>query len=233
MMESLPTDWRSILGGPSVAGSFRSLDGFLERERAEHEVYPAVNDVFAALRLTPFRSVRAVILGQDLYHRPGQAHGLAFSVPSGVAHPASLRTILRELETDLGRAVPADVSLERWARHGVLLLNVVLTVRRGCPGSHAHRGWENLTGAIPCGGGGQTRTDCLHALGGSSAGTGEAERHRPVAAHRYRVHAPLAPIREAGLSQRRAVSGQCAVSTLERRAEAARPTQNRVGADDR
>jgi len=93
------------------------------------------NDVFGALRLTPFRSVRAVILGQDPYHRPGKAYGLAFSVPSGVAHPASLRTILRELETDLGRAVPADVSLERWARHGVLLLNVVLTVRRGCPGS--------------------------------------------------------------------------------------------------
>ncbi len=89
-----------------------------------------------------------MILGQDPYHRPGQAHGLAFSVPPGAPRPPSLRTILRELETDLGRAMPEGASLEPWARRGVLLLNTVLTVRRGCPGSHAHRGWEGLTGAI-------------------------------------------------------------------------------------
>ncbi len=148
VLELIPADWRSVLGGQLADRSFRSLDAFLARERAEFEVYPPAGDVFAALRLTPFATVRALILGQDPYHRPDQAHGLAFSVPPGVAHPPSLRTILRELETDLGRAMPEGASLEPWARHGVLLLNTVFTVRRGCPGSHAHRGWEGLTGAI-------------------------------------------------------------------------------------
>jgi uracil-DNA glycosylase len=148
MLESIPFNWRSVLAGQVDDQSLQALAAFVARERAEFEVYPPVGDVFAALCLTPFGSVRAVILGQDPYHGPDQAHGLAFSVPPGEAHPPSLRTILRELETDLGRATPHDVSLEPWARHGVLLLNAVLTVRRGCPGSHAHRGWEGLTGAI-------------------------------------------------------------------------------------
>jgi uracil-DNA glycosylase len=148
MLESIPADWRSVLAHRLDDQSLQSLAAFVARQRAESEVYPPADDVFAALRLTPFRSVRAVILGQDPYHGPGEAHGLAFSVPPGVKHPPSLDTILRELETDLGRAVPNDGSLEPWARHGVLLLNTVLTVRRGCPGSHAHRGWEDLTGAV-------------------------------------------------------------------------------------
>lgn len=148
MVESIPADWRSVLAGRVEDQSLQSLDAFVAREREEFEVYPPAEDTFAALRLTPLASVRAVILGQDPYHGPGEAHGLAFSVPPGVKHPASLRIILSELGTDLGQAEPHDVSLEPWARHGVLLLNTILTVRRGCPGSHARRGWEGLTGAI-------------------------------------------------------------------------------------
>lgn len=148
VIESIPADWRAVLAGRLDDASLQSLDAFVTRQRTEFEVYPPDGDVFAALHLTPFGSVRAVILGQDPYHGPREAHGLAFSVRPGVKHPSSLRIILSELETDLGRAVPQDGFLEPWARHGVLLLNPVLTVRRGCPRSHAHRGWEELTGAI-------------------------------------------------------------------------------------
>ena len=148
VMESIPADWQAVLAGRLDDHSLQRLDAFVERQRAEFDVYPLTDDVFAALYLTPFESVRAVILGQDPYHRPGEAHGLAFSVPPRVKLPRSLRTILSELETDLGRAGPQDGCLEPWARHGVLLLNTVLTVRRGCPGSHANKGWEELTGAI-------------------------------------------------------------------------------------
>jgi uracil-DNA glycosylase len=125
-----------------------SLEAYVARERAEHEVYPAAEDVFAALRLTPYASVRAVIIGQDPYHGPCQAHGLAFSVPSGIPPPPSLRNILKELERDPGRPMPGGGSLVPWAQRGVLLLNTVLTVRGGEPRSHAHHGWERLTGAI-------------------------------------------------------------------------------------
>ncbi len=148
MIEFIPADWHPALAEALADPSFAALEAFVAGERAEHDVYPAAGDEFAALRQTPFATVRALILGQDPYHRPGQAHGLAFSVPPGVPRPPSLRTIIRELESDLGRAMPDGASLEPWARHGVLLLNTVLTVRRECPGSHAHRGWEGLTAAI-------------------------------------------------------------------------------------
>jgi len=148
VLESIPSDWRRVLAATLAHPAMGSLEAFVARETAEFEVYPPVGDVFAALRLTPFASVRAVILGQDPYHGPGQAHGLAFSVPPGVPPPPSLRTIIAELARDLGRPLPAEGSLVPWARHGVLLLNTVLTVRRGEPGSHAHQGWERLSGAI-------------------------------------------------------------------------------------
>jgi uracil-DNA glycosylase len=148
MLESIPADWRSVLADSLDDPSVMSLDAFVARQRTEFEVYPPAEDTFTALRLTPFSSVRAVILGQDPYPRPCEAHGLAFSVPPGVALPGSLRIILKELETDLGRPVPEGGSLVPWAEHGVLLLNTVLTVRKGSPGSHAHQGWERLTGAI-------------------------------------------------------------------------------------
>jgi uracil-DNA glycosylase len=110
-------------------------------------VFPPASRVFEALRLTPLGSVRAVILGQDPYHQPGQAHGLAFSVLPGVAAPPSLRNLLQELRDDLGVPWPTHGHLEAWARQGVLLLNSVLTVRQGEPGSHAGRGWERFTDA--------------------------------------------------------------------------------------
>jgi uracil-DNA glycosylase len=125
-----------------------TLETFIADERAAHDVYPPADDVFAALRLTPLAAVRAVIIGQDPYHGAGQAHGLAFSVPAGIARPPSLRNILAELGRDLKQPAADSGSLIPWAEHGVLLLNTVLTVRAGKPNSHACRGWEQLTGAI-------------------------------------------------------------------------------------
>jgi uracil-DNA glycosylase len=148
VIERIPPDWSAVLAAPLAEPWVAELDAFVVRQYAEHTVYPPAADVFAALRLTPFASVRAVILGQDPYHQPDRAHGLAFSVPAGVKPPGSLRNILAEWARDLGRPIPTDGSLIRWAAHGVLLLNTLLTVRRGEPTSHANQGWERLTGAI-------------------------------------------------------------------------------------
>lgn len=147
MRDSMPADWSAEIADFPVE-NLRQLERWLARERAAHTVFPPADRVFAALELTPVDSVRAVILGQDPYHGPGQAHGLAFSVPAGVALPPSLRNTFRELHDDLGHPVPATGSLEPWARRGVLLLNTVLTVRQGEAGSHRGRGWERLTDAL-------------------------------------------------------------------------------------
>jgi uracil-DNA glycosylase len=147
MMQTLPTEWRSALGSRLSDGDLEKLDEFVSAERAQATVFPPEEDVFAALRLTPPDEVRAVILGQDPYYRPGQASGLAFSVRAGVDRPRSLVNIIKELETDLGHPVPADAALEPWARNGVLLLNTALTVREGKPNSH-RRQWKPFTAAI-------------------------------------------------------------------------------------
>ena len=147
VIERIPPDWRSVLAEP-LAEPWFELCAFVALQRAEHTVYPPADDVFSALCLTPFVSVRAVILGQDPYHQPDRAHGLAFSVPPGVAPPRSLRNILIEWARDLDRPIPTGGSLVPWAEHGVLLLNTVLTVRHGEPRSHANRGWELFTGAV-------------------------------------------------------------------------------------
>lgn len=144
----LPDDWRQALIPEFAAPYFHDLTGFLRAERREQTVYPPAPDVFNALRLTPLADVRVLILGQDPYHRPGQAHGLSFSVPDGVPIPPSLHNIFKELQADLGVPPAQSGNLTRWARQGVLLLNSVLTVRRGQPGSHAGRGWEQLTDAV-------------------------------------------------------------------------------------
>ena len=107
-----------------------------------------MNDIFNALRYTDYDDVRAVILGQDPYHGPGQAHGLCFSVPDGVPKPPSLVNIFKELNDDTGIAIPQSGNLVRWAKNGVLLLNSVLTVRAGQAGSHANRGWEIFTDRV-------------------------------------------------------------------------------------
>jgi uracil-DNA glycosylase len=148
VLESIPPDWRSVLAETLADPKMLELEDYVARQRAEYDVYPAAEDVFAALRLTRYASVRAVIIGQDPYHGPCQAHGLAFSVPLGVRPPPSLRNILVELGRDLGRPMPAGGSLVPWAQHGVLLLNTVLTVRAGEAGSHADHGWEQLTAGI-------------------------------------------------------------------------------------
>jgi uracil-DNA glycosylase len=127
---------------------FHELEAFVEREYAGETVYPANDAVFRALELTPLDDVRVVLLGQDPYHGPGQAHGLAFSVPPGVPKPPSLRNLLRELDDDLGAPAPEHGTLTPWARRGVLLLNTVLTVREGEAASHAGVGWERFTDAV-------------------------------------------------------------------------------------
>lgn len=144
----LPSDWQAALAPELAAPYFGELIEFVEHERASGVVYPPREQVFAALGSTPLASVRVVLLGQDPYHGPGQAHGLAFSVPRGVPLPPSLRNLFRELEDDVGVPSPTHGCLTHWAEQGVLLLNTVLTVRGGEPGSHRGRGWERFTDAV-------------------------------------------------------------------------------------
>lgn len=150
LIDDIPPDWRDALGAALTSPSFARLSIFIAAERARPDtaIYPADVDVFAALRLTPLASVRAVIFGQDPYHGEGQSHGLAFSVPKGKSLPPSLRNILDEWHADLGLPMPAGGCLEPWASHGVLLLNATLTVRRGKANSHHGQGWEDLTNEI-------------------------------------------------------------------------------------
>lgn len=142
------TDWNPVLREEFEKDYWKSLQNFVARERATHPVYPPHNEVFAALHLTPRHSVRAVILGQDPYHGPGQAHGLCFSVRRGVPIPPSLRNIHRELHDDLGCRAPRHGNLEHWARQGVLMLNTTLTVRGGEAASHQGQGWETFTDRV-------------------------------------------------------------------------------------
>ena len=143
----LPTGWRA-LAAATADPRFLQLQQFLDDDSRQHTIYPPADQVFRALELTPIEEVRVLLLGQDPYHRPGQAEGLAFSVAPGTRIPPSLRNIFCELESDLDVTPPGDGSLVRWARQGVLLLNAVLTVREGEPTSHAGRGWEHFTDAI-------------------------------------------------------------------------------------
>ena len=145
---TLPADWQKALGAAASDEVLAKLDAAVAAERATHDVYPTAENVFAAFRLTPFADVRAVIIGQDPYHGPGEAHGLAFSVMPGVKVPPSLANVFRELHADLGFSIPTSGSLERWAGNGVLLLNAILTVERDHPASHKALGWRPLTTAI-------------------------------------------------------------------------------------
>lgn len=148
MSETIPESWSAALEPVLVTPEARKLGGWLKAEEsAGKQVYPPRGARLAALALTPLDQVRCVILGQDPYHGPGQAHGLAFSVQAGVRVPPSLVNIYKELEADLGlpRAVGGD--LTPWARQGVLLLNNTLTVEAGQAGSHAGRGWDAITDA--------------------------------------------------------------------------------------
>jgi uracil-DNA glycosylase len=148
MEERLPVGWRAELGDELDLPWLGELERFVEGERRQGAVYPPPGEVYSALRLTPPGRVKVVILGQDPYHGPGQAQGLAFSVRPGVRPPPSLRNIFRELADDLGCAPPLNGDLTPWAKQGVLLLNAVLTVRAGAPNSHAGGGWERLSDAV-------------------------------------------------------------------------------------
>lgn len=147
-MVKLGNDWDNIIGGEFEKEYYLQLREFLKGEYANGTVYPNMYDIFNALKLTPYSSVKAVILGQDPYHEPGQAHGLAFSVKEGTPLPPSLRNIYKELETDVGAKPVSCGELIGWAKQGVLLLNTVLTVRQGNANSHKGKGWEIFTDEI-------------------------------------------------------------------------------------
>lgn len=147
-MVKLGNDWDLALGDEFGKDYYLSLREFLKTEYRTQTVYPPMNDIYNALRYTSRSNTRVVILGQDPYHGPGQAHGLCFSVRRGVAPPPSLKNIFKELNTELGIGEPDCGELTGWARQGVLLLNTTLTVRAGMPQSHKGRGWEILTDRI-------------------------------------------------------------------------------------
>jgi uracil-DNA glycosylase len=146
--DDVTTDWNPVLRGELAQPYWQELQAFVADERRHHTVYPAHDAVFRAMHLTPRAETRVVILGQDPYHGPGQAHGLSFSVPHGVHVPPSLANIHAELTADLGIAAPDHGNLEAWARRGVLLLNATLTVRAGRAGSHQGKGWETFTDQV-------------------------------------------------------------------------------------
>jgi uracil-DNA glycosylase len=142
------TDWNPVLRAELDKPYWNELQRFVAGERARHTVFPPPDQVFTALHLTPYESTRVVILGQDPYHGPRQAHGLCFSVQDGVQPPPSLVNIFTELGNDLGIDTPAHGNLESWARQGVLMLNTCLTVRSGAAASHQGKGWETFTDEV-------------------------------------------------------------------------------------
>lgn len=147
-MVTLGNDWDKVLEGEFEKEYYLKLREFLKAEYRTQTVYPNMYDIFNALKYTPYSNVKAVIFGQDPYHEPGQAHGLAFSVKEGTKLPPSLQNIYKELEQDLGVPPTSCGELTGWARQGVLLVNTVLTVRRGQANSHKGMGWETFTDEI-------------------------------------------------------------------------------------
>ena len=139
------TTWNEILAEEMQKDYYQELQAFIQKRRAEVRVFPEEKNVFNALELTPFESVKVVILGQDPYHGFGQAHGLSFSVQKGIPLPPSLKNIYKELQEDIGGDLPTEGDLTHWAKQGVLLLNTVLTVEEGNANSHKGMGWERLT----------------------------------------------------------------------------------------
>lgn len=174
-MTPLPPSWQPLLADELRKPYFQTLQQFVDEERRQHTVYPPEPDVFNALALTPYEQVNVLLLGQDPYPNPNQAHGLAFSVRPGIKPPASLRNIFTELHNDLGVPIPKNNgSLVPWAKQGVLLLNTVLTVRAGEPLSHRGKGWEMFTDAI-INAVGHKKDPVVFALWG-----GQAQKKRPL-----------------------------------------------------
>ena len=144
----MTTDWNPLLRGEFEKPYWKQLQAFVDDERRRHTVYPSREDVFASLRTTSYADVKVLVLGQDPYHGPGQAHGLCFSVQRDVEPPPSLVNIFKELRDDIGISIPTHGNLEAWARRGVLLLNTTLTVRAGQAASHQGKGWETFTDQV-------------------------------------------------------------------------------------
>jgi len=140
--------WKTCLDGEFRKEYFSKLTEFVRQEYQKTTVYPRGNHIFNAFSHCPFDKVKVVLLGQDPYHEPHQAHGLCFSVQDGIPFPPSLINIFKEIESDLGKPMPKSGDLTRWADQGVLLLNATLTVRAHAAGSHQHKGWETFTDAV-------------------------------------------------------------------------------------
>ena len=147
-MIQIKRQWYELLKSEFDKDYFKSLQEFLKSEYTKYQIYPSEDKIFNALNHVPLDKIKVVIIGQDPYHEPGQAQGLSFSVPSDVQIPPSLVNIMTEIESDLGIVCKKDGNRERWANQGVLLLNTVLTVRRGQANSHKDKGWERITRRI-------------------------------------------------------------------------------------
>lgn len=148
MQVNIENSWKKVLEEEFEKDYVSKLISFVKEQYSTHTCYPKGSKIFSAFDHCPFNDVQVVILGQDPYHGPGQAHGLSFSVNDGVPFPPSLVNIFKEIQADLGKPYPASGNLERWAKQGVLLLNSVLTVRQGEPNSHQGHGWETFTDAV-------------------------------------------------------------------------------------
>ena len=147
-MVKLENEWDELLKNEFSKEYYLRLRGFLKKEYSTRTIYPDMYDIFNALKWTSYNNVKVVILGQDPYHGPGQAHGLAFSVRKGIDIPPSLLNMYKELQAELGCYIPNNGYLEKWARQGVLLLNTALTVRAGAANSHRGAGWEQFTDRV-------------------------------------------------------------------------------------
>ncbi|MBQ8827478.1 MAG: uracil-DNA glycosylase [Oscillospiraceae bacterium] len=147
-MVNIGNDWDEVLEGEFDKEYYLKLREFLKHEYSHYRIYPDMYDIFNALKYTPYSEVKAVIIGQDPYHQPGQAHGLCFSVKKGVTPPPSLQNIYKEIQSDLGIPPASHGELVSWAKSGVLLMNAVLTVRDSTPNSHKNRGWEIFTDRV-------------------------------------------------------------------------------------
>ena len=177
-MAAISNDWLEPLRPEFQKEYYRELYRFVDQEYKTRTVYPNPEDIFAALHLTPLHEVKAVILGQDPYHGPGQAHGLCFSVKPDVEIPPSLQNIYKELHDDLGLKIPNNGCLVKWAKQGVLMLNTVLTVRAHEANSHRDHGWEQFTDAILKAVDAQDRP-IVFLLWGTPAGRKAALLHNP------------------------------------------------------
>ena len=177
-MAAISNDWLEPLRPEFQKEYYRELYRFVDQEYKTRTVYPDPEDIFAALHLTPLHEVKAVILGQDPYHGPGQAHGLCFSVKPDVEIPPSLQNIYKELHDDLGLKIPNNGCLVKWAKQGVLMLNTVLTVRAHEANSHRDHGWEQFTDAILRAVDAQDRP-IVFLLWGTPAGRKAALLHNP------------------------------------------------------